>query len=199
MIKIFFLSAFFFLKILVRADVLVEPYLGTGPSMDGYFAIKANAFEYTELLMGSRFGYKYHSFTFGVDYTFSSLETESTVAWDRRKSKFHKTDLGLVLEYNFQIPLRIFTKWIFQSKIKGKNSLRHFSVDNDAQFTGSGLSFGIGWAATSFLSLNLEYRSLKYGKYKSRNAKSSNYNNKIYLDNLIFISISFPFLIAIPG
>ena len=186
-----------FSNTLVQASVLVEPYYGMAFSGRGDFSVdfegntsEVISFKYSGLFPGARLGYEYLGLMLGTDYAVSSFQLKD--AKENSKDNVARTDWGLVLGYNFPlIPLRIWAKWILQSKLKGRNKDPKAIFSKDSHLSGGGQSLGIGWKVIPLISFNLEYRSVEYDDYKRNGRKVADYTNKLDLHDFFF-SVSVP-------
>ncbi len=192
MITVFSFLALFFSNNFIKANILVEPYLGMAFFGEGdlRFDSEKDTLEYSGLFLGSRLGYEYLGLMLGADYGVSSFDLQNSKI-SAIKDKVRRTDLGLVLGYKFPILLRIWAKWILQSTIEGNKNKTSEYFPKNATYEGSGQSFGIGWTGVPYLSFNFEYRFILYEDAKFNDINATNYHDKLDLRDF-FVSVSIP-------
>ena len=193
-IKVFFFTFCFFCS-LVKANILIEPYLGRTFSGEGDMSTGLGSLdvEYASLVKGIRLGYEYAGLMLGADYSLSDFKLENrSLAFNRtNKDKVSRNDLGFFVGFNLPMALRFWATWIFQAKLDGDEDSNARIFSKNTTFEGDGQSFGIGLSLLPLLSINLEYTSVEYDEYKTTAMQIGSYNDTLDLSHYI-LSLSMP-------
>ena len=179
-----------------RAGVLVEPYLGFAIGADGETSVAGTAYDnsYASVTMGGRLGYQFLGFMGGIDYSMQNFSLKSKSSSNSDKDDVKKNQLGLFVGYDFPILLRAWGTYFLSGSVEGKDA----NVANDQVFSsndkfsdGSGYALGVGFSGLPFVSINLEYRTMEYGKFARSNNSSVAYGKKLSLSEIL-LSVSLP-------
>jgi len=181
---------------LVHADIEFEPYVGYSFFGSGDSAYGATPYKHklSGLGYGGRLGYKMSMFSLGIDYSMqnNSLRTETSTS-SVTVDKVKRNNLGLYAKLFLTTNLSLWGTYYLSATMKGEEPASSSTfIDTTEEFSdGTGYSIGLGLKQFQYLSLNLEYRSLKYGKDKINATAVSNYTKKLNISE-VFLSVSFP-------
>ncbi|MDC0255713.1 hypothetical protein OAK75_12505 [Bacteriovoracales bacterium] len=159
------------------AGVFIEPVAGYAM---GSLEDKSK-YDSTGLMYGGRGGFSTMGFVIGAEYLMGQLEWEASGG---SKSDFDHTYISAYAGYSLPIMLSFRAGYVFSNKIKG--SL--------VEYSGSGLSFGVGYSIAPFIKLNFDYKILESDKQKVINTgvETTLTGENIIKNNEMFFSLSVP-------
>lgn len=176
------------------AGILIEPYLGYSINGKGDVSALSNNYssEYSSLTYGGRLGYSYLGLMGGIDYSLQNPEIETVSGGTTYKDEVKKNQLGFFVGYKFPVMFKAWATYFLNAEFKGTQSSGSHFIENIDKFEdGSGYALGIGYTGLPFISLNLEYRTIEYDKWKSDGADVTT-AEKMNLNEFL-ISLSAPF------
>lgn len=162
-LKMFIVAIALSISSVSQAGLYAEPFVAyeTG-SYDGNLLLSNLTIMTTEndlsgIAAGTKLGWQFKSFGFGLDAEASTLKLKDKTSGD--KSDFSTTDIGLYLRWDIS-RFQIYTT--FMTSTAKDEALKDNGMVEDVK--GSGMKFGIGYRFFKHVSLNLEFVGIKYDK-----------------------------------
>ena len=143
--KISLISILFFMSSLAHADLLIDPYIGTGLMKTTSDVNRLDDDDENLAAVGARVGYQFLLVSAGIDYSKGTA------------GDYEFTNTSVFVGVDLPILLRVWAEYFISSDLEADIS----GFDEDIDFK-DGTSIGLGFTGLPFVSLNLEVQNLNY-------------------------------------